>query len=165
MCVSTVSGAGQPSARFVLLRQILPEGLVFFTNYKSRKGRDIDHDPRVAATFWWGELERQIRVEGLIARTSEELSDAYFHSRPRDSQLASAASPQSREVDSREELEEALRDMERRFPEEVERPDHWGGYIITPHAVEFWQGRRARMHDRIQYRLEGTTWTKVRLAP
>lgn len=165
MCVSTVSPEGRPSARFVLLRGLDERGLVFFTNYESRKGTELADNPFICATFWWGEMERQVRVEGRVEKTSAEESNAYFESRPADSRLASAASPQSQVVPNREALEEAVEDLSARYGAEVPRPDHWGGFRIVPDRFEFWQGRKARLHDRIVFRLDEGAWITERLAP
>lgn len=165
MCLATVGPDGQPSARFVLLRDLSERGLTFFTNYESRKGQELEANPKACVAFWWAALERQVRVEGVVERLPETDSDAYFASRPRESQIASAASPQSREVGSREELEARLEDLMRKHPDVVPRPAHWGGYVLVPHTVEFWQGRKARFHDRILYRRHAAGWKFVRLAP
>ena len=165
MCLSTVSESGQPSARFVLLRGVDQSGLHFYTNYLSRKGQEIEANPRAAATFWWPELQRQVRVEGIIERLPAAESDEYFHSRPRESQLASAASPQSQIVESRAQLELLVDELAATFPCEVPRPNHWGGYRLIPHYFEFWQGRPARLHDRIASTLTDGEWVTARLAP
>lgn len=163
MCVSTASSEGRPSARFVLLRVLDERGLVFFSNYESRKGQELAENPYACATFWWGSLERQVRVEGLVERTMAEESDEYFYSRPAESQLASAASPQSQVVDSREELEALVQKL--RAQGEVKRPPHWGGYRLVPDRFEFWHGRPARLHDRLVYRKVDGRWAIERLAP
>jgi len=165
MCLSTVNPSGQPSARFVLLRSLDSAGLSFFSNYLSRKGREIEVNPHAAVTFWWAELQRQVRVEGIIERLPAVESDDYFHSRPRDSQLASAASPQSQTVESRDQLEKLVNDLSVAHPTEVPRPEHWGGYRLVPHYFEFWQGRPARLHDRIVSTLTDGEWVSARLAP
>ncbi|AIE87452.1 pyridoxamine 5'-phosphate oxidase [Fimbriimonas ginsengisoli] len=166
MCVSTVGADGRPSARFVLLRDLDERGLTFFTNYESRKGRELAQNPFACATFWWGSLERQVRVEGRVEKVSPDESDAYFHSRPRQSQFASAASPQSQVVQSREELESAVANLAARYPEgDMPRPESWGGYRLIPDRFEFWQGRPARLHDRLVYTLGGDQWIIHRLAP
>lgn len=166
MCVATCTPEGRPSARFVLLRGLDGRGLTFYTNYESRKGGEIESNPFAAATFWWPALERQVRVEGTVARVSAEESDAYFNSRPTDSRLASAASPQSKPVSSREELEALVTELSGLYPDgDVPRPDHWGGYRISPARVEFWHGRKARLHDRIVYERSGGEWVKLRIAP
>ena len=165
MCVATASLDAQPSARFVLLRGIDDKGLAFFTNYASRKGEELDDNPRIAAAFWWPGLERQVRVEGSVERVSLEESDAYFEERPLESRLASAASPQSREVESRAELVGLVEELRQRHPEGPPRPAGWGGYRIVPDRIEFWQGRPARLHDRFLYERTAEGWRVVRLAP
>lgn len=166
MCVSTVNEAGQPSARFVLLRILDERGLVFFTGYESRKGQELDENPRICATFWWAAMERQVRIEGFVERTSAEESDAYFHSRPRKSQISAASSPQSHVIPDRAELEQRWAEIESLYPEgEIPRPENWGGFRIVPEYFEFWQGRRSRLHDRLTYRKEGDEWRNERLAP
>jgi len=165
MCLSTVGENGQPSARFVLLRGLEDDGLRFFSNYLSRKGHEIAANPFAAATFWWPELQRQVRLEGKIALLEAAESDAYFQSRPRESQLASAASPQSQAVDSREQLESLVQELAEAHPNEVPRPEQWGGYRLVPHYLEFWQGRAARLHDRLAYTLHDGEWEITRLAP
>jgi pyridoxamine 5'-phosphate oxidase len=162
MCISTVRQS-RPSSRMVLLRGI-DSGLVFYTNYLSKKGVDIASNGFACANFWWGSLERQIRVEGRIEKVSAAESDAYFASRPYESQLASAASPQSQSIE-RPVLEQMVQDLRGQHPSSVPRPEHWGGFRLVPDCFEFWQGRSARSHDRIVYRLENTLWVKQRLAP
>jgi len=157
---------GKPSARIMLLKQVDASGLVFFTNYLSRKGREIAADPNVAAVLWWPELERQVRIEGIVARTSVEISRDYFNRRPPDSRIGSAASPQSQVVASRQELERMMAELAGKFPDgNVPCPPHWGGFRLTPTMIEFWQGRPSRLHDRIQYIKDGEKWTIRRLAP
>ncbi|HYE57106.1 MAG TPA: pyridoxamine 5'-phosphate oxidase [Rhodothermales bacterium] len=166
MVLSTVDGAGQPSARVVLLKGVDEDGFLFFTNYHSRKGREMASDARVALTFWWPPLERQVRVEGRAEPVDAATSDAYFVTRPRGSQLGAVASPQSEVVGSRAELEARLTEVEARFAgQAVERPPHWGGYRVIPHMVEFWQGRPSRLHDRLRYTREDDHWRLERLAP
>jgi pyridoxamine 5'-phosphate oxidase len=165
MCLATSSTDAQPSARYVLMRGIDERGLKFYTNYASRKGEELDDNPRVAAVFWWPLLERQIRVEGYVERLSAEESDDYFANRPIKSRFAAAASPQSREVDSREELEQMVETLVAQYPDGPPRPEGWGGFRIVPDRIEFWQGRRARLHDRFQYSREGEGWSVSRLAP
>jgi len=164
MCVATANAEGRPSARYVLLRGLDERGLVFFTNYESRKGQELAENPFACATFWWAALERQVRVEGRVEKTSAEESDHYFKSRAEQSQLASAASPQSQVVSSRAELEEMVASLAAQA-EDFPRPSHWGGYRIVPDRFEFWQGRPARLHDRLGYRLSGGVWLIERLAP
>lgn len=161
MCLSTVDLDGRPSSRMVLMRGLDARGLVFYTNYLSRKGRELAANPHGAVCFWWCALERQVRVEGKIEKVSPEESDIYFYGRPASSRRASAASPQSEPVDSAEALQ-ALLDS---TPEEPERPDHWGGYRLIPTAFEFWQGRPARLHDRFRCVRIEHEWVSQRLAP
>lgn len=164
--LSTVANDGTPSSRTVLLKQFDTDGLVFYTNYRSRKANDLAVEPRVAALFLWLPIHRQARVEGLAEKVDPELSDAYFQSRPPEARLASAASPQSQVVGSRAELDEMLSRMTREYPDgDVPRPDHWGGYRIRPSLFEFWQGRRARFHDRFRYQKSKDGWQIDRLAP
>lgn len=159
MCLATEM-QGRPSARMVLMRGIGPEGLVFYTNEKSRKGRELLANSQVAACFWWSQLERQVRVEGAVKRLSAEQSDQYFASRPRDSQISAIVSPQSQVIPSREVLESAAREVQ-----ETNRPAHWGGFVLQPDQFEFWQGREARLHDRFRYQLRDGKWVIERLAP
>ncbi len=164
--VATVSASGQPSARVVLLRGFDRRGFVFFTNYESRKGREIDGQPKAGMLFFWAQLERQIRIEGSVERLSSDESDAYFARRPRGHRLSAWASPQSAVVPARTTLETRMIDAEQRFGDvDIPRPPYWGGFRVIPNAFEFWQGRRNRVHDRLAYTLEGTTWKRERLAP
>lgn len=166
MCLATADQRGVPSARMVLLRGLDERGLVFYTSYFSRKGREIERNPYVAATFFWPELERSVRVEGTAAKVDEERSDAYFASRPRGSQLSAWASEQSEPIDDRAVLDERRAHFDERFEgEAVPRPHSWGGYAIAPTRIEFWQGRPDRLHDRICYDFSDGTWTKRRLQP
>lgn len=169
MTLGTVDAGGRPSSRVVLLRGLGPEGLLFFSNYHSHKGRDLEVNPFACLNFFWGPLERQVRIEGRSEKLSAAESEAYFASRPRESQIASAASPQSQIIGSRAVLEEKIQALETEFPEHIPRPEHWGGYRLVPDLFEFWQGRPARLHDRFQYRLEGVqegrVWQISRLAP
>jgi pyridoxamine 5'-phosphate oxidase len=166
MTVATVDAAGRPSARIVLLRGYDEHGFVFFTNYDSRKGLELAGNNHAALLFYWDRLERELRIEGSVERLHPQESDRYFASRPRGHRLSAWASPQSREVQSRQELEVAMSVIEERFPnEDVPRPEYWGGYRVRPHRYEFWQGRSNRLHDRIQYDLTGASWHMVRLAP
>ena len=166
MTLATATVDGVPSARVVLLKQVDESGFAFFTNYLSHKARELDANPRAALVFYWPELERQVRVEGIVERTSEAESEAYFHQRPRASQIGAVASPQSEAVPSREYLEEQAKALAARFPEgDIPRPSHWGGYRVRPGRIEFWQGRPNRLHDRIEYRRDGKSWAIQRLAP
>ncbi|MGE3728188.1 MAG: pyridoxamine 5'-phosphate oxidase [Candidatus Sericytochromatia bacterium] len=166
MILSTVSASGAPSSRTVLLKELDPQGFVFFSNYASRKGREVDANPQVCLLFYWPELERQIRIEGPIEKIAEADSDAYFASRPRGSQLGAWASMQSARLNSREELEQVLQRLEQDYVgKDIPRPPHWGGYRVVPEAVEFWQGRPSRLHDRLLYRQQGQTWSISRLSP
>jgi pyridoxamine 5'-phosphate oxidase len=166
MVVSTVSSTGRPSSRMVLLKG-LDEGFVFYTNYSSRKGQELAANPHCALLFPWHDLERQVRVEGVASMVSVEENQAYFSSRPRGSQLGAWASPQSTVVDSRAALDQSYTETEQRFGavEELPVPPHWGGFRVVPEVVEFWQGRRSRMHDRLRYRRTENGWTVDRLAP
>jgi len=166
MTLSTVASDGSPHARVVLLKGFGPAGFEFFTNYLSAKGAEMASEPRVVLSFFWQPLARQVRINGRAVRLTEAESDAYFSSRPRESQIGAWASPQSKVVSGRDEIESSFNDMTARFAQgSVPRPPHWGGYTILPHAIEFWQGRMNRMHDRVLYRLMGTEWTRSRLAP
>jgi pyridoxamine 5'-phosphate oxidase len=170
MVLSTVSATGHPSSRMVLCKGLSSAGLDFFTNYSSRKGEELAGQPRCAVVFPWHPLQRQVRVEGTAARLAEEENDAYFAGRPRDSQLGAWASPQSRAVDSREQLDSRYAEVAERFGGgPVPRPPYWGGFRIHPVAFEFWQGRRGRMHDRFRYVRVATRperpWQVQRLAP
>lgn len=166
MVLATATRDGRPSTRTVLLKALDGRGFVFFTNYDSRKGRDLAENARVSLLFPWIAYERQVIVEGAVTKLPREESDAYFHSRPRPSQLAAWASPQSTIIGSRAALEEAMKTLERKYAGlEVPLPPHWGGYRVTPESVEFWQGRRNRLHDRLRYRREKDGWIVERLAP
>lgn len=157
---------GRPSARVVLLRRLDSGGLVFFTSYFSRKGREIEENPSAAVLFYWPQLQRQIRVEGTAARIPEDESDAYFASRPRGHQLGAWASEQSEPVENRELLDQRMRDYQERFEgEEVPRPHSWGGYALVPDRFEFWQGRPNRMHDRLEFTQSHGVWSVRRLQP
>ena len=165
MTVATVGADGRPSARVVLLRGWDRRGFVFYTNYESRKAAEIAAHPFASVVFWWGALERQIRIEGIVERASAEESDAYFATRPRGHRIGAWASRQSEIVADREALERSVAEIEARFPGEVPRPPFWGGYRIVPDRFEFWQGRPNRVHDRIVYVRDGETWALARLAP
>jgi len=164
--VATVDDAGRPSLRTVLAKGIDERGVTFYTNYGSTKGRDLDARPYAAAQFLWLAHERQVRLTGAVQRVSADETATYFHSRPRGSQLGAWASPQSQVIASRAVLEHAYAEVEARFADaEVPVPDHWGGYLLTPDSVEFWQGRPDRLHDRLRFRRHGEEWTLERLAP
>ena len=165
MVVATATPDGRPSVRTVLLRGVSAEGFVFFTNYGSRKGREIAANPAVSLIFSWVPAERQVIVTGTAARVARAESAAYWHSRPAESRLASAASPQSAVVGSRSELEAAVDALAAQHPDGVPLPDGWGGFRVAPDSVEFWQGRPARLHDRLRYRLADGSWAVERLAP
>lgn len=167
MTLATATRDGIPSARIVLLKDVDERGLVFFTNYLSRKGRELHENARAATVFYWPELERQVRVEAKTSRTSDSESANYFNSRPLDARFGSAASPQSEPIASREQLEQRVQAMRDRYPDgNVPCPPHWGGYRLQPDRMEFWQGRASRVHDRIEYLLDDQAqWTRRRLAP
>lgn len=165
MNVATVGADGKPQARMVLLKEVNEQGFVFFTNYASRKGQAIETHPFVALTFFWAELERQVRVEGAIFKLPENESDAYFASRPYQSRLGAWASEQSSVIDSKTTLVTRAALFATKYPLNVPRPSHWGGYVVEPQRVEFWQGRPSRLHDRIEYLQKNDQWVKHRLAP
>jgi len=166
MSLTTVSANGQPSTRILYMRGIKSDGFVFYTNYNSDKGSDLAANNKVALNFFWGELERQIRVEGEVEKVSEADSDTYFAQRPRESQIGAWASLQSEEITDRKQLEEQVTFYTEKFKGmEVSRPAHWGGYVVKPTKVEFWQGRPSRLHDRIVYSKNGNEWKQSRLSP
>jgi pyridoxamine 5'-phosphate oxidase len=165
MTLATADAAGNPSARIVLLKGADEAGFTFFTNYESQKGKDLAARPQAALLFHWHELERQVRIKGLVERVSPTESDEYFHSRPAASRIGAWASPQSAEIPNREFLEEAEKRFAADFGDKPPRPDHWGGYRLHPTEIEFWQGRPSRLHDRIHYQLDGAQWRIARLAP
>lgn len=165
MCLST-SLENRPSSRMVLLRGLDSRGLVFYTSYFSRKGRDLTANPHAAALFWWPQLERQVRIEGSVGQLPEDESDVYFAGRPRGHQLGAWASEQSEPVESREILDQRMLDYAERFEdEEVPRPHSWGGYLVKPERIEFWQGRPNRMHDRLEFTRGAAAWKMQRLQP
>lgn len=167
MTVSTIGADGFPKSRVVLLKQFNEEGFVFFTNYNSEKGRAIAANPNVCLSFFWGEAERQVIIKGKAEKVPENISDGYFESRPEGSRLGAVVSPQSEVIPSRSYLEEKLSATEKEYAgKEIPRPEYWGGYIVRPVEIEFWQGRPNRLHDRIRYRLqEDYNWKTERLAP
>lgn len=166
MSVSTLEEDGCPRTRMVLLKQYTYEGFIFYTNYESRKGKSIEKTHKACLHFFWPGLERQIIIKADLERVAENLSDGYFHSRPKGSQLGAVVSPQSQEIPDREFLEERLKNLEKEYENtEVPRPENWGGYIAKPYEIEFWQGRPNRLHDRIIYKLDGLDWKISRLAP
>jgi pyridoxamine 5'-phosphate oxidase len=167
MTLATSTTEGQPSARLILLKQADETGFVFYTNYNSAKARELDANPQAALVFYWPQLERQVRVEGKVERTSADESDTYFKTRPRESQIGALASPQSEVIASREALQERADELEKLYEgREVDRPAHWGGYRLHPNRIEFWKGRPGRLHDRILYeRQSDGSWAISRLAP
>lgn len=167
MTLATATRDGTPTARVVLLKEVDDEGFVFYTNYRSAKARDLDDNPKAALVFYWVQLDHQVRVEGLVQRTSSEESKAYFKTRPRESQIGAWASPQSEVIPSREVLEQRADELERLYQDrDVDCPEHWGGYRLIPSRIEFWKNRPGRLHDRILYEREpGGEWSIKRLAP
>lgn len=167
MTLATATPDGQPSARMVLLKQVDQDGFVFFTNYRSAKARQLDANPYASLVFYWNPLERQVRVEGSVTRVAEQESRDYFQTRPRESQIGAWASDQSEVISSREILEQRAQELESLYCDrEIDCPEHWGGYRVTPERIEFWKGRIGRLHDRILYQRESDgIWTITRLAP
>lgn len=167
MTVSTIGLDGFPKSRVVLLKKFNEEGFIFYTNYNSEKGRAIANNPKICLSFFWESMERQVIIKGIANKTSENISDGYFDSRPEGSKLGAMVSPQSEVIPSRNFLEENLKQLEKDFEgKEIPRPKHWGGFLVIPKEVEFWQGRPNRLHDRIRYTLQGDfSWEISRLAP
>lgn len=167
MCLATVSADGRPSVRIVLLKGVEEGKFLFYTNYQSKKGIQLETNPACALTFFWPELERQVRIEGSVERVSAEKSTEYFQSRPRGSQLGAWVSPQSSPVKDRSILEQRMQEMEKKFEgvEQLPKPQQWGGYAVNPYLIEFWQGRPNRLHDRIEFVKTEASWTMNRLAP
>lgn len=166
MTLATANASGKPSARILLLKGFDEDGFVFYTNYNSDKGKDLAENPNAAMVFFWPELERQVRIEGTVRKIAEEDSTAYFHSRPVGSQIGATASPQSSIIPNREVLEEKVKQLTQEFEgKQIPRPLHWGGYLLSPTHIEFWQGRPSRLHDRLNYHLVEGSWIINRLAP
>lgn len=165
MTVASVDENGKPSSRVVLIKDVSPQGFVFFTNYNSRKGLALQANPHAALLFFWPELERQIRIEGSIEKVSDQESDEYFHSRPLDSRIGAWASPQSQVISGRSVLVAKAAEYALKFALNPPRPPHWGGFRVKPEVLEFWQGRPSRLHDRIRYTLHQNQWKIERLAP
>jgi pyridoxamine 5'-phosphate oxidase len=167
MTLATATKDGKPSARVVLLKEFDNNGFVFYTNYNSNKARELEENPRAALVMYWTVLDRQVRVEGPVERVPASQSDEYFQTRPRESQLGALASPQSEVIPSREVLEQKLAELEERYRDRpVDRPEHWGGYVLKPERIEFWQNRTGRLHDRLLYQRQPSgSWSIQRLAP
>lgn len=167
MTLSTVSPEGKPSARIVLLKGFDEKGFIFYTNYEGRKGKQLAENPFAALTFYWDVIHRQVRIEGKVKKLSAKASTAYFQKRPKGSQIGAWASPQSQAISGREILEENVADLIAKHEEDevLPRPKHWGGYVVIPERIEFWQGRDNRLHDRVAYEKKGRSWKTSRLAP
>jgi pyridoxamine 5'-phosphate oxidase len=166
MTLATASLTGMPSARIILLKSVTENGFIFFTNYNSHKGKELEENPKACLVFFWKELERQVRITGTVEKVSAAESDAYFISRPSGSRIGAWASPQSSVIKSRETIEQNISKYEEQFADgEITRPPHWGGYIVIPTVIEFWQGRPNRLHDRLQYSKLPDEWKIERLAP
>lgn len=166
MTLATADRSGIPSARIVLLKAFREEGFIFYTNYTSKKGRQLNQNNKAALVFLWKVLHRQVRIQGEVFKLEEKESEAYFRSRPRSSQIGAWVSNQSHELDERATLESAYREFEKKYEgREIPLPDFWGGFILKPALIEFWQGRESRLHDRIAYEIEGDSWNRKRLYP
>ena len=166
MALATAGNSGDVSVRYVLLKGIATEGIQFFTNYDSQKGQQLEENPNCSVAFHWPHLGRQVRITGVVEKTSREISEDYFHSRPRSAQIGASVSAQSSVIESREHLQQLYEDREAELTEaEIPLPENWGGYLIKPARFEFWQGRTGRLHDRIVYTFESKHWVKSRLAP
>ncbi|WP_113635393.1 pyridoxamine 5'-phosphate oxidase [Nubsella zeaxanthinifaciens] len=166
MTLATADKSGRPNARIVLLKGVDEEGFSFYTNYLSQKGKEIKKNPYACLVFFWAELERQVRIEGRIEKLDKETSEQYFHSRPTGSQIGAIASPQSQVIESRNNLELKVQELTQQYEgKPIPKPAHWGGYIVKPTSIEFWQGRPSRLHDRIKFTLVNGSWKIERLAP
>ena len=166
MAISTISKEGTPRSRYVLFKDIVEDQLVFYSDYESSKGQEMEQNPNISGLFFWPELHRQIRLEGIVSKTSNEVSDNYFASRPRGAQLSAIASSQSSEIEGRETVEDRIKELEKEFDgKDIPRPDNWGGYAIDISFWEFWQGRRSRTHDRFIYVKNDNSWEITRLSP
>ena len=165
MTLATVDETGQPSARVVLLKHFNDQGFCWYTNYASRKGQQLEKNPKAALSFYWRELSRQVQIEGTVKKLSAAEADEYFHSRPLDSQISAAVSHQSQPVDSRQTMEQKAEQLKAQYKDQVPRPETWGGYLLAPHYFEFWQGRPNRLHDRFVYLLQDGVWEIQRLQP
>jgi len=166
MTLATADKSGKPNARIVLLKGVDENGFSFYTNYLSQKGKELKRNPQACLVFFWPELERQVRIEGTVEKLDKETSEAYFNVRPRESQIGAIASPQSQPIPSRTFLEKKVEELTSSYQNKpILKPAHWGGYIVKPTRIEFWQGRASRLHDRINYELLKNNWVKSRLAP
>jgi len=167
MVLSTVNSQGKPSSRIVLLKGLTNQGFRFFTNYESQKGQELANNPAASLVFWWDKLERQVRIEGKVQKLTKTESATYFHSRPRGSQIGAWSSPQSQVIDTSDQLQDLYQTLGEKFKDqEIPLPPHWGGYVVIPNRIEFWQGQPSRLHDRINYTLNNSAeWVLERLAP